>query len=153
MTENLYPDLEVRLRPLAEPNAPTRPGDWLADHHEQGQTFRQYLAGNPVRRDSGLTTIYLCVIGECDAAQQSVIDLTREFLSVFFDSPVVVRSTVYDIPNTAIRQIGIRTFLARFAHTSECSAFSTLSMPMPVQRLGMVAMGGSIVVGIGRLRS
>lgn len=106
MMENLYPDLEDRLRPLAEPLEPARPGDWLAEHREKGQTFRQYLTANPVRRDSDLTTIYLCVIGECDAFQQSVIDLTREFLSLFFDSPVVVRRTVPTsaIPNTAKRK-------------------------------------------------
>ncbi len=104
--ENLFPDLEDRLRPLAEPLEPPRPGDWLAEHREKGQTFRQYLAGNPVRRDRDLTTIYLCVIGECDAAQQSVIDLTREFLSLFFDSPGMVRRTIPAsvIPNAAKRK-------------------------------------------------
>jgi len=105
-TENLYPELEDRLRPLAEPLEAPRPGDWLAEHREKGQTFRQYLVSNPVRRDRDLTTIYLCVIGECDAAQQSVIDITREFLAIFFDSPLVVRRTVpaSAIPNTAKRK-------------------------------------------------
>lgn len=36
---NPYPDLEQKLRPLADPLPPPRPGDWLAEHrsvHEQG---------------------------------------------------------------------------------------------------------------------
>lgn len=105
-SENLYPDLEDRLRPLGEPLEPPRPGDWLAEHREKGQTFRQYLAANPVRRDRDLTTIYLCLIGNFDAAQQSIIDLTCEYLSLFFDCPVTVRYTVpiSDIPAHAKRK-------------------------------------------------
>jgi archaemetzincin len=47
-----------------------------------------------VRRDHELTAIYLCLVGTFDHAQQSVIDLTREYLGLFFDAPVVVRRTV-----------------------------------------------------------
>lgn len=103
MPEPYYADIEDRLRPLVEPLETPRPGDWLAEHREKSQTFRQYLTGNPVRRDRDLTTIDLCVIGECDAAQQSVLAITLEFLLVFFDSPVVMRRTVTisDIPDTA----------------------------------------------------
>lgn len=43
-TEELYPEVEDRLRPLAEPLERPRPGDWLAEHREKGQTFRQYPA-------------------------------------------------------------------------------------------------------------
>ena len=36
-------DLERKLRPLAEPLPRPRPGDWLAEHDEPGQTFGEYL--------------------------------------------------------------------------------------------------------------
>jgi hypothetical protein len=49
--ENLYPDLEARLAHLAEPLGEPQEGDLLAEHREKGQTFRQYLSSNPVRRD------------------------------------------------------------------------------------------------------
>jgi archaemetzincin len=105
-TENRYAEIEDRLRLLAEPLERPRAGDWLAEHHEKGQTFRQYLAAKPVRRDRELTTIYLCLIGTFDAAQQSVLDLTSEYLGLFFDAPVVVRRTVpvSDIPARAKRK-------------------------------------------------
>jgi archaemetzincin len=118
-TENLYPEIEDRLCPLAEPLERPRAGDWLAEHHEKGQTFRQYLAANPVRRDRERTTVYLCLVGTFDDAQQSVLDLTREYLRLFFDAPVVVRRTVpvSDIPAHAKRkhrESGDRQLLAPY---------------------------------------
>lgn len=44
MTEIRYADLEDRLRPLAEPLAPPRPGDWLAEHREKGADVSQNRA-------------------------------------------------------------------------------------------------------------
>jgi hypothetical protein len=44
------PDLERKLRPLADPLPPPRPGDWLAEHDEPGQTFAEYLDAKPVRK-------------------------------------------------------------------------------------------------------
>jgi archaemetzincin len=86
--------VEDRLRPLAEPLPPARPGDWLAEHREKGQTFRQYLGANPIRRDRDRTAIYLCTIGTFDAAQEPVVATAAEYLSLLFDAPIVFRSAV-----------------------------------------------------------
>ena len=104
--EDTFPEIEDRLRRLAEPLP--RPGlrDWLAEHPEKGQTFRQYLAAKPVRRSAELSTIYLCLIGEFDEPQQRVVDQTAEYLRLFYDVPVVVRRHVAfcDIPLRAKRK-------------------------------------------------
>jgi archaemetzincin len=92
--ENLYAEVEDRLRPLASALLPPLPGDWLAEHREKGQTFRQYLSANPIRRGHDLTTIYLCLVGDFTEPQERVLDLTREYLSLFFDVPVQVRRRV-----------------------------------------------------------
>jgi archaemetzincin len=104
--ENLYPDLEAQLRHLAEPLPAPQPGDWLAEHKERGQTFRQYQSALPVRRDATLTTIYLCIIGEFDEPQQHILDRTGEYLGLFFDVPVRVHAhvAVADIPARAKRK-------------------------------------------------
>jgi hypothetical protein len=60
-----YPDLECELRPLADPLPPPRPGDWLAEHDEPGQTFGEYLEAHPVRKSEKLYTIYLFRLREC----------------------------------------------------------------------------------------
>jgi hypothetical protein len=55
-----YPDLERKLRPLAGPLPAPRPGDWLAEHDEPGQTFAEYLDARPVRKsDESAFTIAL----------------------------------------------------------------------------------------------
>jgi archaemetzincin len=93
-TENLYAEIEDRLRPLARPLPPPRPGDWLAENREKGQTFRQYLSARPVRRDRELNNIYLCELGEFDEHQRRVLKQSREYLSLFFDVPVQIRRRV-----------------------------------------------------------
>jgi archaemetzincin len=104
-SENLYPETEDRLRPRAVPLQQPEVGDWLAEHPEKGQTFRQYLAADPVRRDRHLTTIYLCLLGDFTGPQERVLGLTQEYLGLFFDVPVQVRRRVplADIPARARR--------------------------------------------------
>src|SRR5262245_25352235 len=105
-TENTYPEVEDRLRPLADPLPDPRPGDWLAEHPEKGQTFRRYRAGDPVRRCPELSTIYLCLVGQFDGPEQSVVDRTAEYLGLFFDAPVVTRRRVpaAEVPDRAQRR-------------------------------------------------
>jgi archaemetzincin len=83
-------ELEEKLRPLADPLPPPRPGDWLAEHDEPGQTFDEYLDARPVHKSDKLTTIYLCLVGEFTDAQRRILDLIQEYLAVFFDCPVKV---------------------------------------------------------------
>jgi archaemetzincin len=104
-TEDSYPEIEDRLRPLAAILPAPQPGDWLAEHKEKGQTFREYLSAHPVRRDHELNTLYLCEVGEFTEAQQQILRLTQEYLGLFFDVPVQVRRriSVADIPADARR--------------------------------------------------
>lgn len=118
-TENTFPEVEDRLCSLAEPLPPPRSGEWLAEHREKGQTFRQYLAAGPVRRSAELPTVYLCLVGELDAPQQSVVDRTAEYLGLFFDAAVATRRRVptADIPGHAKRkhpQWGDRQLLSTY---------------------------------------
>jgi archaemetzincin len=85
-----YPELESKLRPLADPLPPPRPGDWLAEHPEQGKTFAEYLDAQPMRKSDKLHTIYLCLVGDFSEAQRRILALTEEYLAVFFDCPVKV---------------------------------------------------------------
>src|SRR5262249_28416647 len=88
---NHFTEIEDRLRPLALPLEQPQPGDWLAEHRERGQTFRQYLAADPVRRGRDQSTVYLCLLGNFSMQQRDMLERTREYLGLFFDVPVVVR--------------------------------------------------------------
>jgi archaemetzincin len=89
-----YLALEEKLRPLAVPLPPPRPGDWLAEHPEPGQTFAEYLDARPVRRSDTLSTIYLCFVGDFSEAQRRVLALTGRYLALFFDCPVKVNRQI-----------------------------------------------------------
>ena len=89
-----YLELERKLRPLAEPLPAPRAGDWLAEHHEPGQTFAEYLNAHPIRRSDKLNTIYLCFVGDFNEAQRRVLDLCKDYLALFFDCPVKVNRNV-----------------------------------------------------------
>ena len=101
-----YPELEKKLRSLADSLPPPRPGDWLAEHDEPGQTFAEYLDARPVRKSDKLHTVYLCLVGDFSEAQRRVLTLTQEYLALFFDCPVKVQ-----------RQIALASIPARARRT------------------------------------
>jgi archaemetzincin len=73
--------LHVRLR------AP-KPGDWLAEHDEPGQTFAQYRAADPVTPDvvgeGKRRHLYLQPLGALTKTQRSIVDTTGEYMRRFF---------------------------------------------------------------------
>ena len=105
-TERKYDEVEARLRPLALPLGEPQPGDWLAEHKEDGQTFAQYLAARPIRRTKDLKAIYLVLLGDFTPEQRRVIDITQEYLAVFYQTPVKVlrEMPLTDVPARARRK-------------------------------------------------
>lgn len=73
-----------RLRPLHRPLAPPRPGDWLTEHDEPGQTFAQYRASAPETARGKRRVIYIQPIGELTADQRRVVDATADFMGRYF---------------------------------------------------------------------
>jgi archaemetzincin len=98
--ERTYAEIENRLRPLATKLGPPQPGEWLAEHEEDGQTFAQYLKARPVRRQRDLKTIYVVLLGDFTPAQKKVLETTQQYLAVFYETPVKVHREVplADVP-------------------------------------------------------
>jgi archaemetzincin len=98
-------NVEQSLRPLARPLAPSQPGDWLANHKEEGQTFAEYLKLKPRRPPKGKRTIYLVLLGDFSPEQIQVLEITQQYLSVFYESPVQLQRelTLDVVPETARR--------------------------------------------------
>jgi archaemetzincin len=103
--ERMYGEVETRLRPLAIPLAKPKPGDWLAEHEEDGQSFADYLRAEPVRRNGKLGTIYICLLGDFTPEQSKVVETTRKYLEIFYQMPVKVHGmiAVADVPARARR--------------------------------------------------
>jgi len=74
----------ARLVPLATKLAKPKPGDWLYEHKEPGQTFEQYVASKPVVPTSRHKTIYVQPLGRFNPLQQKIIQTAAEFLGIYY---------------------------------------------------------------------
>lgn len=94
-----------KLAPLHAVLGPPEPGDWLASHDEEGQTFLQYLQSDPVTATSERGKLYVQPLGEFTASQRRIVDLTAEFLGLYFQLPIAILDPLPSslIPETARR--------------------------------------------------
>jgi archaemetzincin len=76
------------LRPLHKRLGPPGPGDWLAVHHEDGQSFEQYLRCDPVLPTPKRRTLVVQPLGPFDAGQKKILDLTLEGMGLYLGLPV-----------------------------------------------------------------
>jgi archaemetzincin len=77
-----------RLRPLQKALGKPQPGDWLAEHQEDGQTFEQYLERQPQPFPKELSTLYIQPIGEFSPTQRQLVATTAQCLERFYGHPV-----------------------------------------------------------------
>ncbi|HYG74670.1 MAG TPA: archaemetzincin [Planctomycetota bacterium] len=79
----LYADAN-KLRPLHTPLGKPQPGEWLAEHFEEGQSFPQYLKCKPVLPRGKRNILYIQPLGDFTEKQRKIIDLTADFLGRYF---------------------------------------------------------------------
>jgi len=95
-----------KLKPLFKKLEKPGPNDWLANHDEKGQTFREYLSSRPKKPTLKRTTIYIQPLGEFTKTQKKIVDLTAEFMGHYFNLKVKVNE---DIPLSVIPNKARRT--------------------------------------------
>ena len=88
-----------RVRALHTKLGKPKPGDWLAEHHEPGQTFAEYLACRPVGPTKERRTIYVQPLGEFTKTQRKIITLAADFMGRYFALPVKIKE---DLPLSII---------------------------------------------------
>jgi archaemetzincin len=71
-------------------------GEWLYEHQEPGQTFEQYKNENPLRLSDTQYVIYLKPIGLFTKAQQKMLELTREYVSIFYQTKTILLNSTND---------------------------------------------------------
>jgi archaemetzincin len=86
-------------------NAPTE-GEWLFEHNEKGQTFEEYKKTNPIRPGLEKHVIYLMPIGDFTELQMKVLNLTRDYVEIFFQQNTVLLTAISDktVPESDIRR-------------------------------------------------
>lgn len=76
--------IEPFFKPMGEPSA----DEWLATFPENGQTFEQYIKGNPTLPTEKRDKIYIQPIGNFDPLQRKAIENTAKYLETFFNLSV-----------------------------------------------------------------
>ena len=99
----------AKLRPLFIPKLPTRAGDWLEQHREPGQTYREFRAQVARRAIDSFDKIRVVPVGPLSTGQKAVLDITVAFLKPFFGLPLELDPAVAlsDIPADAQRDFTI----------------------------------------------
>lgn len=82
-----------------------KPGQWRYIHNEPHQTFDDYKKQNPLKALQGRNKIYLFVLGNFSEAQMKVLQLTREYIEIFFQLKTDFLNPVSDetFPDSAKR--------------------------------------------------
>ena len=80
-------------------------GEWLFEHKEKGQTFEEYKKANPIRPGLDKHVIYLMPIGDFTDVQMKALNLTRDYVEIFFQQKTILLTAVSDktVPKSDIR--------------------------------------------------
>ncbi|MGX7666200.1 archaemetzincin [Flavobacterium pedocola] len=77
---------------LGEP----QPGEWLADHPEKGQTFEAYSKLTPMKPNDKQNKIYILPMGDFTPEESKILDLTVEYLELFYGIKTVKMPAIKD---------------------------------------------------------
>jgi archaemetzincin len=80
----------ARIKPLFKPKPPARPGDWLSEHKEAGQTYQAFRELTPRRAVDTYDTLRIVPIGLFTPGQKTVLDAVSGFMQPFLGLKPVV---------------------------------------------------------------
>jgi archaemetzincin len=85
-TSGLPETLKKALEPGTDfkPIAIPKRGDWLAEHHETGQGFDEFVRSRPNRPDKNRNKIYLQPMGQFPNGQVPLVESLGEYAGAFF---------------------------------------------------------------------
>ena len=81
-------------------------GEWRFSFNEDQQTFSDYKKLNPKKVQPGKRKIYLLPIGNFSDTQKKVLELSREYLQIYFQLPTILLAPISDklIPDSTKRR-------------------------------------------------
>jgi len=77
-----------------EPIPVPEPNDWLAEHHEDGQTYDDFLQSDRNSPDEIRNLIYLQPIGQFRQRQSPSLDLLKEYTEAYFSMIVEIMPAI-----------------------------------------------------------
>src|SRR5215204_1334147 len=76
------------VAPFFEPMGEPQDYDWLTSFKEPGQTFEQYIGGNPTLPTAERQTIYIQPVGEFSPTELKTLQVTADYMKAFYNLPV-----------------------------------------------------------------
>ena len=71
-----------------DPMPAPRPGDWLAEHQETGQTFGQFCKSRPNKPNKNRNKIYIQPLGQFPKTNSQLLDTLGQYTLAYFSMPV-----------------------------------------------------------------
>lgn len=88
-------------------SATPKPGSWRYNHDEKFQQFDDFQKAKKIKPEPAKNTIYLQPIGNFNELQQKEIELTKEYLKIYFQLETKILPT---LPNTIFPKTVKRIF-------------------------------------------
>ena len=88
------PEPFQKLLPLHKKVGPPEPGDWLTEHFEPGQTYWEYVHGQPVKPEGQRRVIYVQPLGTFTQTQRKIVGLAAEYMGLYFGLPTRLRESL-----------------------------------------------------------
>ena len=136
---SLLPPQFRKLVALHKPLGPPQPGDWLASQEEKGEEYAEYVRGRPVRAEGQRRVLYVQPLGDFNPTERKIVQLTAEYMGIFFQLPVRVRGDLplAVIPERARRKHpawGMRQILSTYVLSD------VLKPRLPADAVAMIAL-------------
>ena len=122
-----------------EPIPMPGPNDWLAEHHEDGQTYDEFIQSDHNSPDEIRNIIYLQPIGQFRQSQSPSLDLLKEYTEAYFSMIVEILPAI-DIrrldltirlnPYSQNRQLLTGDILHNLKRNLPANAFCVLAITM-----------------------
>jgi archaemetzincin len=108
-----------KIKPLFKTKLPARAGDWLSEHKEAGQSYREFRGLTRTRAMDMYTTLRIVPIGLMTSGQATVLDAVSEFLRPFFGltlefDPPVRQATIPDNAQRVLYQNAPKQLLTTY---------------------------------------
>ncbi len=140
-TEGLAETLRKALDAVAgfEPVGIPKPGDWLAEHYEPGQTFEEFIKSNIKKPDQKHCKIYLQPLGQFPKEPNDLLSNLQHYASAFFCVEVTALApinldnmnfTARTNPHTGNRQLLTTDILSFLKKICPSDAFCILAITM-----------------------
>jgi len=117
---------------------PPNPGDWLDQHEEKGQTFEQYITVNPIKPTAKRNKLYIQKLGDLDSAELRIIDLTAEYLGIFYQMEVRVLDPI-PLDSTTIPSGSQRDHLGNHQFHTKYILYDVLGPKLPDSAAAYIA--------------